>query len=139
MLAGVELIERVLFGSISPASSPEGLKAAGCPARLYHSDDDAIVSYEESFERVREVLSDRENISFVPMKGRNHDIFIPPENDKRQRSIRKELLKTQDPERIKALTDELWSLMSETDRELAEEFTTFFNDCLLSRCCFDKP
>ena len=130
LVKAVEVMESIIFGKTASITSSYGLKKACCPARLYHSTDDTVVGYEESFVTMKRELADRENIEFVTMEGRNHDLYLIPENDKRQRAIHKELARTTDPAQREALTAELWALMSETDEDLAAEFTEFFNSCL---------
>ena len=130
LIKAAEILEKLLFGKAASFTSSEGLRTAGCPARLYHSRDDAVVGYEESFETMKKELSDLENISFIGLDGRNHDLYLPPENDRRQREIRKELKSAKDPVKAVLLKDELWSLMSETDEDLAQEFIGFFKECI---------
>ena len=130
LIKAAEILEKLLFGKTASFTSSEGLRTAGCPARLYHSRDDAVVGYEESFETMKEELSDLENISFIGLDGRNHDLYLPPENDRRQREIRKELISAEDADKIVLLQNELWSLMSETDEDLAQEFIGFFRECI---------
>ncbi len=130
LIALLEGLERVLFGGIASVTSSEGLKKADCPARLYHSKNDAVVSYEESFLGMQHELADKGNVEFITMNGRNHDLYLPPENDRSRRAIRKELAATRDIELRKELTARLWALMSETDEPLAAEFITFFNHCI---------
>lgn len=126
LIASVELLERAIFGPVASATSSEGLKKAGCPARLYHSTDDAVVSYKESFEAVRRAMRGNKEISFITMEGRNHDLYRKPESDKRIRGLEKELRKRDN----NYLRNELWKLMSETDEDLADEFIEFFDGCL---------
>ncbi len=130
IIACVEGLERVLFGSIASATSSEGLRKADCPVRLYHSRDDAVVSYDESFLKMQRELADMGNVEFITMDGRNHDLYLPPENDRSRRAIRKELAATRDIELRKELTARLWALMSKTDEPLAGEFINFFNHCI---------
>ena len=126
LIGSVEFLERRIFGPVASLTSSDGLKKPGCPARLYHSRDDSVISFEESFVTMREELSGRDNITFVEMDGRNHDLYLKPENDKRQRTILKDLKRDGDS----GLRAELWKLMSETDEDLAKEFVAFFNSCL---------
>ena len=128
-IAAAEAMERLLFGRVASLTSSEGLKLAGCPARLYHSRDDAVVGFEESFEAMRREQADEDNVVFVAMNGRNHDLYLPPDNDRRQREILKELRTADGPARS-SLTEELWELMSVTDNTLADEFVSFFNSCI---------
>lgn len=130
LISSVETLERILFGSLVSATSYEGLKKADCPARLYHSRDDAVISYEESFAAIRRKLKDHKDISFISMEGRNHNLYLDPENDRKQRALIKELKNTCDEDAKSTLTNALWSLMSETDEALAQEFTEFFDSCL---------
>lgn len=130
LIATVESLEILLFGRIASATSSDGLIKADCPAKLYHSTDDAVVSYEESFDTMKKNLSDRSNITFVTLEGRNHDIYLEPKNDKKRRYLKKEIAKESDTDKKRDLTKELISLMSETDDELAKEFITFFKSCL---------
>ena len=130
LIASIESLEKVLFGKPASITSSEGLRKADCPARLYHSMDDAVVSYDESFLKMRRELAGKDNIEFITMDGRNHDLYLPPENDRSRRAIRKKLTATRDIELRKELTARLWALMSETDETLAAEFITFFNHCL---------
>ncbi len=130
LISSIEVLEKFLFGKVASLTSPEGLRKADCPARLYHSRDDAVVSYEESFLSVQSELEDLKNVEFISMDGRNHDIFLDPENDRSQRAIRKELASSHDSEICEELTARLWSLMSEADETLAEEFISFFSRCI---------
>lgn len=130
LIASIEGLERVLFGKPASLTSSEGLRKADCPARLYHSRDDAVVSYDESFLKMQRELADKDKVAFIAMEGRNHDLYLPPENDRNRRTIRKELAAARDSELRKELTARLWALMSETDEPLASEFITFFNHCL---------
>ena len=130
LIAAAEAMERLFFGKVASLTSVEGLRKAGCPARLYHSSDDAIVSYEESFVQVREALKDQENISFVGLEGRNHNLYLLPSNDKRQRDIRRLLKSDLSDSARREFTDKLWSLMSVTDEKMAGEFIEFFENCL---------
>jgi len=130
LIASIESLEKVLFGKLASLTSSEGLRKAGCPARLYHSSDDAVVGYEESFLTMQRELADKDNVEFIGMEGRNHDLYLPPENDRSRRTIRKELAATDDTELRKELTARLWTLMSETDDPLATDFITFFNNCI---------
>ena len=84
MIAATETIEKLLFGKAASITSSEGLRKADCPARLYHSRDDAVINYEESFLRMKQELADCDNVEFISLDGRNHDLWLPPENDKRQ-------------------------------------------------------
>ncbi len=126
LIGCVKFLERHTFGSVASVTSSDGLKKLGCPARLYHSRDDSVISVEESFAAMKYELSGQENITFVEMDGRNHNLYLRPENDKGQREILKELNKRGDA----GLRAELWKLMSETDEDLALEFVDFFNSCL---------
>ena len=128
LVASVEFLERLIFGSIASVTSSDGLKKIECPVKLYHSKDDSVISFKESFEAMKSELSGYDNISFVEMDGRNHDLYLRPENDIRQRAILKEMKRSGD---TAALKTELWQLMSETDEELAAEFVDFFNNCLI--------
>ena len=128
-VTAAEVMERLLFGRVASLTSSEGLRQAGCPARLYHSRDDAVVGFEESFETTRRELADEGDIGFIAMNGRNHDLYIPPDNDRRQREILKELRSADGPAKS-ALTEELWELLSATDNSLADEFVSFFNSCI---------
>ncbi len=130
LIALLESLERMLFGRIAPLTSSEGLRKANCPARLYHSSDDAVVGYEESFLTMQRELADMDKVEFIGLDGRNHDLYLPPENDRMRRAIKKELAATCDAELRKELTARLWALMSETDEPLAAEFITFFNSCI---------
>ena len=130
LIKAAEILEKLLFGKTASFTSSEGLRRAACPARLYHSWDDSVVSHDESFETMKKELADTEAISFISLDGRNHDLYLPPENDRRQREIRKELKSAKDPARAALLKDELWSLMSETDEDLAQEFIGFFRECI---------
>ena len=97
---------------------------------MYHSRDDSVVSFEESFITMQKELSGHENIIFVEMSGRNHNLYLKLENDKRRREINN-LLRNSLPEKeADALKNELWSLMEETDEKLAIEFVEFFDDCI---------
>ncbi|MBO5995138.1 MAG: alpha/beta fold hydrolase [Firmicutes bacterium] len=130
LVAFAEAMERMFFGRTAALTSTEGLARVDCPARLYHSADDAIVSFEESFLKVKEALSDRENLSFVSLEGRNHNLYLPPANDRQQRRIRKLLRADLSESFRQELNAELWYLMSRTDEDMAEEFIEFFNNCL---------
>lgn len=125
-----EAIEKILFKKTASFTSSDGLRKAACPAKLYHSRDDAVLDHKESFEAMKKELADIETISFTSLDGRNHDLYLPPENDRRQREIRKELKSAKDPVKAALLKDELWSLMSETDEELVREFIGFFKECI---------
>jgi len=129
LIASVEFLERRVFGPVASSRSDEGLMKTVCPARLYHSLDDAVVSYDESFEEMMKVLRNRPNTSFISLKGRNHNLYLMPENDRRQREITKELPSASE-EDLLPLRTELWSLMAETDEEMAAEFVEFFISCL---------
>ena len=126
LIASVEFLERLIFGPIASVTSSDGLKKIDCPVKLYHSRDDSVISFKESFETMKEELSGCDNITFIEMDGRNHDLYLRPENDRRQRLILKEMKRSGDTD---ALRSELWQLMSETDEELAAEFVDFFNSC----------
>ena len=76
---------------------------------------------------MRTELSGCDNITFIEMDGRNHDLYLRPENDRRQRLILKEMKRSGD---TTSLRTELWQLMSEIDEELAAEFVDFFSSCL---------
>ncbi len=130
LISAAESIEKILFGRTASFTSSEGLRKAACPARLYHSRDDSVVGYEESFEVMKKELSDIKYISFISLDGRNHDLYLPPENDRRQREIHRELRTIKDSYERDLLKEELWSLMSETDEDLADEFIGFFRECI---------
>ena len=130
LIASVETLEKILFSRTASITSSEGLRVAVCPARLYHSTDDVVVGYEESFITMQSELADQDNIEFVTLEGRNHDLYLPPENDRRQRTIRKKLSVIQDHDLRNELISILWSLMSETDEDLAAEFIDFFKRCI---------
>ena len=101
----------------------------GCPARVYHSTDDTLVYFDESFKIMREELKDDPKVEFIQLNGRNHDLIFPPENDRRQRDIAK-ALRTAEGEARDQLISELWQLMSETDEDLAEDFVNFYDKCI---------
>lgn len=129
-IKAVGAMERITFGKIASITSSEGLEAADCPARLYHSRDDAVIDFEDSFLRVRLELKGRDNVEFMTLDGRNHDLYLNPDNDRKRRAIKKELATARDSDLRKELTGRLWALMSETDEALADEFIEFYNACL---------
>ena len=124
-IGSAEFLERQLFGPVASLTAPDGLAKASCPVMLIHSEDDHVVPYDDAFLKIKNSLSSHENISFISVKGRGHNLFLDPENDRRQREIRKM------PD-VPGLEAELRDLMSETDPEMADRFTAFFNSCLLS-------
>lgn len=137
LVSAAEFMEKIIFGSLASVSSPDGLKKVSCPVLMYHSTDDSVVSFEESFVTTKHDLEGYDNISFVELSGRNHNLYLRPENDIRQREIRRELKKTTDKNRRDILTEELWALMSETDEDLAAEFAEFFSSCADDDYCHD--
>ena len=130
LIACVEFLERRIFGPIASVTSSEGIKKTSCPVKMYHSRDDSVVSFEETFITMQRDLSGRENITFAEINGRNHNLYLKPENDRRQREINKLLRNSLPEQEADALKGELWSLMSETDEKLAIEFVKFFDDCI---------
>ena len=123
------VVERIICGRTSSFISSKGLSMMGCPARVYHSTDDTLVYFDESFKIMREELKDDPKVEFIQLNGRNHDLIFPPENDRRQRDIAK-ALRTAEGEARDQLISELWQLMSETDEDLAEDFVNFYDKCI---------
>ena len=118
------------FGKNAFLSMEDGLRKANCPAQVYHSRDDVIIDFEESFLAVKKALSDCPQIQFIEVDGRGHDVYLFPENSRRQREIRKELKKELEENHRKELLEELGQLMSETDEEKARQFIDFYKNCL---------
>ena len=114
------------YGRKAFLSTDKGLRRANCPAQIYHSRDDHLVDYKESFLDVREALSDCPQISFIGVDGRGHDVYLYPEDSRRQREIRKALPKETDETKQQQLTQELWQLMCRTDEDLARSFIAFY-------------
>ncbi len=120
-----EIYQRIFFGRMSRMTSAQGLQKLTCPMLICHSQDDAIVPYTENFSVIRQRLKGRENVLFMDMNGRNHNITTPPEIDVRQRALIRRL-KEQDTEEAK---EELWKLQMITDEELMFQFVQFLNTC----------
>lgn len=64
------------FGFDAGYSSLEGLKKTNSKVILFHSDDDKMVSAENSFDLYEEKLDGKENLTFVRVGGRGHDLFL---------------------------------------------------------------
>ena len=131
------LVERIsdamvfsVYGKKAFLSTEEGLRRAACPAQIYHSRDDKIAPYEESFLEIKKALSDCKEIAFIGVDGRGHDVYLLPENSRRQREIRKILYKEPDTPQKEDLLSELWQLMCKTDEEYALQFISFYKSCL---------
>ncbi len=118
------------YGKTTFLSTEEGLRRADCPVQVYHSRDDRLVDYKDSFLDLQKELSDCPQILFIGVDGRGHDVYLPPENSLRQREIRKLLKTEEDESRVRELTQELWQLMCKTDEELAIRFIEFYKECL---------
>ena len=118
------------YGKRAFLRTEDGLRRADCPALVYHSRDDTMVDYRESFLEVQEALADRKDIVFIGMNGRNHDVYLLPENSRRQREIRKMFMKEPGAEHDEKLRQELWHLMCGLDEELAVQFIDFYKECL---------
>ena len=126
----VGIFDRMTFGETASIDMTEGLRAASCPALIVHSDDDSVISFEESFVKVRDELKDLTDIRFVPVTGRNHDLFIPVEEDRRIREIYHLLSKEKEEENRNKLLGELYSLLFVIDDDCAALYTDFFINCI---------
>lgn len=118
------------YGKLAFLSTEEGLRRADCPVQVYHSRDDKLVDYKESFLDLQKALADCSQVLFIGVDGRGHDVYLPPNNSLRQREIRKLLKKEADAPRRQELTQELWQLMCKTDEDLAVRFIRFYQACL---------
>lgn len=63
------------FGSHAFDSSEKGLAATKAEVLLFHSADDPVINIRDSFDLYQEKLGDRENLHFVRMDGKGHNVF----------------------------------------------------------------
>ena len=124
---------KVLFGRIEGYTSVRGLKNTDCPVFMYHSRDDALVSYFRVFRHMVSELSHKNNIRINVLEDRNHNVVELPERDIRVREIMHDLRKL-DPKSQEAeeLTREMWELQLEKDEKMLRIFTEFYDRCTAS-------
>ena len=125
-----ELYQLLFFGRIALVTAEEGLQKMSCPMLICHSTDDAVVSFDENFGAIRAALSGRENVEFLELNGRNHNIVTPPAVDVQQRAMLQVLAGGKDREKEQVL----WQLQMMIDEHLMQQFADFYKSCL----CTDK-
>ena len=124
-----------IFGKAASFTSIKGLSKVTCPVLVCQSKDDRLVSFDRNFTKIKEKYEGRENFTFREFDGRDHDMLTPPENDRRQLAILKQLREekiavTREEYERNPLVQELWELQGETDEKLIAEFVDFYNSAL---------
>lgn len=72
----LKICDKIRFGKYADYSSLKGLSETKAKVILFHSDDDSTIPIDNSFNLYKDKLSSRENITFVPLSGKKHDVYF---------------------------------------------------------------
>lgn len=78
----LNICDKIRFGKYADYTSLKGLSETQVDVILFHSDDDRTIPIETSFNIYAEQLSDKENLTFVPMSAKKHDVYFSDEATK---------------------------------------------------------
>ncbi len=132
------LCDFINFGFDASDSSLNGLKKTNAKVLLYHSDDDETINVKNSFDLYKEKLGNKENLSFVRMNGKDHDVTNSNASMKYNEEKNAELTKIVEANNDE-LTDEImdtflqtydFQLSNELDIDVMKQIVTFYDNSL---------
>ena len=126
-MVGVHLYQRILFGKVAGISAVDGLRQQTCPVLIIQSDDDGIIRFEENYGEFYRAFQNDPNKTFLPLKGKNHNLTTPPEIDREKRKMLKTLRSGNIPEEV---IEKMNELKTHVDYDLLEQIADFLDDAL---------
>lgn len=125
------------FGEYATYSSLDGLAATDTEVLLFHSNDDSTIPINESLTLYKNELSQKENLHFVEMTGKKHDVYFSDEATAYRVNARKELAKLKDENG--EVSEEAYAAFLEThdrlaantlDEDVMQQIIAFYNKAL---------
>lgn len=126
-LLGVQVYQRLKFGSMAAWTAVEGLKRVDAPVLILQSSDDRIIRYRDNYEVLEHAFREDPKKTFLPLEGRNHNITTPPEVDRRKRKL---LPALRSGTATEAELREMDQLKAQVDEDLLEQFVQFYDNCI---------
>lgn len=125
------------FGKYATYSSLDGLASTDTEVLLFHSNDDATIPIKQGLTIYQEKLSYKENLHFVEMTGKKHDVYFSEEATAYRVNARKTLAKLKDENGV--VSEEAYAEFLEThdrlaanalDENVMQQIIAFYNKAL---------
>ncbi|MEE0881751.1 MAG: alpha/beta hydrolase [Turicibacter sp.] len=130
----IRLYEQLKFGGYANLNGLDILAQTEVKVMFMHSEDDEVISYDQSFAKYQSLFNTRSNFQFISYQDRGHDVVVDTQLNKLlQIQLREDYKLYQElPDDIKMMYDEvLYDRDERLDVSVMQDVIDFYNQSII--------